>query len=155
MNGSSAAAWEHLRAIVSPERYPRLVEVLSGQADERLQVELLRLLQSRFRPRAERRSVKRTGRLSHEGYDEVVLIRDISASGVRVRVPKQQPFDVAHAAFMTLSLKLEHAVHELPVTLVRVADTDPEGIEVACRFLNPEVDNAGIADRLRSLFFAK
>lgn len=141
-------------AALDPKDFPRLVELLAAQADGRLKGELSRLLQMRFRMRAARKAVKRTARLRYEGYDEVVMVRDISASGVRMLVPLQPPLDVVRATRMTLLVKMDNEVRPLPLTLVRVIGSSPQGLDVACRFLNPESENVTLTESLRSLFFA-
>ena len=135
--------------------FPRLAALLTHQKDGVLQLEVARFLQMRFRTRATRKAVKRTGRLRYEGYDEVVLIRDISASGVRMLIAPEPPLELARVSSMRLLLKLEGDVKELPVAVVRVVNVGVQGVDLACRFLNPELENAAIAERLRSLFFAK
>lgn len=140
--------------LLDATEFPRLVQLLSEQSDDRLAQELRRLLGGRFRRRAPRKRVKRTARLRHENYDEVVLLLDVSASGVRMLVPDKGPLDLSLAKQMTLQVKLDDRVHELPVAMVRVIGPKPKGIELACRFLNPEEENRDLADRLRSLIFA-
>ncbi len=134
--------------------FPRLAQLVLEQSDDRLAQELKRLLGGRFRRRAPRKRVKRTARLRHENYDEVVLLLDVSASGVRMLVPDKGPLDLSLAKQMTLQVKLDDRVHELPVAMVRVIGPKPKGIELACRFLNPEAENRDLAARLRSLIFA-
>lgn len=140
--------------VLNPQEFPRLFQLMNGEGDKDLQEEIARLLRARLRTRAERRSVKRTGRLRYEGYDEVVLIRDISASGVRMLVPADPPLDLGKAAAMTLLVKAADQVREIPLSLVRVIGKENNGMDLACRFLNPETENVALADQLRSLFYS-
>ncbi len=145
---------DELTNLLSTGAYPRLRALLESQADPALEAELGALLQARYKSRATRKAVKRTARLRYPGYDEVVLLRDISASGVRMLVPVEPILDLAQVNSMTLLAKVDSGIKEVPLSLVRIVGLERQGVDLACRFLNSAVDNGDLVDHLRSLFFA-
>jgi hypothetical protein len=132
--------------------FPALTEALRGRNGAELRAELLRALPPSFRHRATRHRATRLGRLQTDRYDEVVLMTDISQTGVRLRVQKDCPLDVNHCGTMRLLVSSAGAHHALPVQLVRVAAEDEKHLDIACRFLEPMPAPELLAN-LRSLIF--
>jgi hypothetical protein len=138
--------------LLSLGEYPVLSAALRGKQGAALRAELLSALPPSFRHRAERHRVTRLGRLHTEHYDEVVMMTDISQTGVRLRVQKDCPLDLTHSGTMQLLVSTTGGHHALPVQLVRIAAENDKHLDIACRFLEPLPDSDLLAN-LRSLIF--
>jgi hypothetical protein len=146
------AAEDAVDELLALGEFPVLSAALRGKQGIALRAELLSALPPNFRHRAERHRVTRLGRLQTDHYDEVVMMTDISETGVRLRVQKDCPLDLTHATTMRLLVNTPGAHHALPVQLVRIAAENDKHLDIACRFLEPLPDPALFAN-LRSLIF--
>jgi hypothetical protein len=138
--------------LLSMGDFPVLAAALEGKQGDALRAELLTALSPAFRNRAARQRVTRLGRLQTGDYDEVVMMMDISKTGVRLRVQKDCPLDINRAGSMRLLVSTSSGYHSLAVQLVRVAAEQEKHLEVAFRFLEP-LPSQEILGNLRSLIF--
>jgi hypothetical protein len=139
---------------VDGNRYPILGLALVGRNGPELRRELIALLSEReLRERAPRRSVYVMCRLEGPGYDEPVLVKDISASGVRFLLQSDVSLDVNQVGNLTLHVRTSGGPQALPLALVRRCGGDQRHTEVACRFLNPTPDYPQfVADLVSNVF---
>ena len=105
---------------LSADVYPTLAAVLDKDPGGHLRAELEQLLGHPLTRRAPRRRVKRIARLRSAHYVEVVLVIDISSTGVRILVQRDQPLDLAEMVRMQLVVMLPQGRRLLPVSVVRV-----------------------------------
>jgi hypothetical protein len=131
--------------------FPRLAAALGGPDGAELREELLRVLY-RGRRRATRRQVTRVARLQGPDYDEVVLMTDISTTGVRLLVQRDCPLDVNKTGALRLVVNASGQVAAFPLELVRVCANEGKHLDVACRFLEPAPWSDALSS-LRSLIF--
>ena len=143
-----------VRDLLSADDCPALNQALDGPDGERLGLELERLFGERMKVRAERRYVKRIARLQCGEYDEVVMLKDISATGVRLLVRGDQPLDVRHMLEMRLTVQLPERRCVVPVSLVRVCGKDGEHIDLGCRFLTAASDSDQMVGQIRNYIFS-
>ena len=134
-------------------RYPVLAAALSGAQGVELRHELVRLLAPQMHMRAPRRGLRVMCRLEGAGYDEPVLLSDISATGVRFLVLASVPLDLTHFGDMRLHVRTPSSLRTLAVALVRRCGGDDRYTDVACRFLTTEPDHAQIVAEVRSTIF--
>jgi hypothetical protein len=143
----------HTPAISGP-RYPILGMALVGKNGPELRQELIELLSDReLRERAPRRPVCVMCRLEGPGYDEPVLVNDISASGVRFMVQANVALDVNTIGSMSLRLRTPSGTKTLPVALVRRCGGDDQHTELACRFVEPTLEYSQIVSEVLSNIF--
>jgi len=129
--------------------------MLDGPDGERLRQELEHILGRALKARAPRRQVKRMVRLIGAHYDEVVLLKDVSSSGVRLLVRGDTPFDLRDTTDMTLVVKLPSGPRRLRVVVVRLCGQDGPHLDLACRFAaESEGIEAHLAE-IRSYMFGK
>lgn len=118
------------------EDCPRLQALIAGADGAEILSELRRLLE-RQHQRAPRYGKPLLGRLRTEGMDvpEVAVLRDISASGVRLQLPASAQVDVLRARQVWIEARMPgHPPLELGATLVRVAARRENGTELAFQF---------------------
>lgn len=86
-----------------------------------------------------------------------VRVHDISASGVRLTVPRSEPVRLDHLLEPELIVRVERdgerRLLQLPCELVRVAGFDPTFVDVAFRFKDIELDDATMFHSMRHLLF--
>jgi hypothetical protein len=133
--------------------FPVLAGALAGPQGTELRHEIVRLLAPQLHLRAPRRPLRVMCRLDGSGYDEPVLLTDISATGVRFLVLGNVPLDVTHFGDMHLHVKTNAGPRMLPVALVRRCGGDERYTDVACRFLSVDDDHPLIVAEVRSMIF--
>jgi hypothetical protein len=144
----------HRNPAIGGRRYPILGMALVGQNGPALRQELIELLSEReLRERAPRRPVCVTCRLEGPGYDEPVLVNDISASGVRFLVQSDVALDINHVGNMNLHVSTPSGPRTLPVELVRRCGGDEQHTELACRFVEPTLEYPQIVAEMISGIF--
>lgn len=148
-----ASAEERFGEMLPLDECPTLAKALAGPDGARLGGELERLFHGRLKSRATRRQVKRITRLQWASYDEVVLLKDVSASGVRLSIRADQPLDLRHMLEMRLTVQLPGDRHIIPVALVRVIGKDGGNIDLACRFLTDDPTRNRLVKEIRSHIF--
>ena len=139
---------------ISREDYPNIAAALDGEGGEPLRVELERLLQDRIKSRAPRRKAMKVARLQCVGFDEVVLIKDISTSGVRLLLPDGPPIALSQLADMRLLVNGGAPV-SLRVAMVRICGVDERHVEIGCQFLDSGVEHERAVTELRTLIFPR
>jgi len=139
---------------VDSGRYPILGMALVGRNGPELRRELIALLSEReLRERAPRRPVSVMCRLEGPGYDEPVLVKDISASGVRFLVRSDVSLDVNRVSNLILHVRTSAGLQSLPLALVRHCGGDERHTELACRFIAATPDYRQIvADIINNIF---
>jgi hypothetical protein len=151
VNEAEAAA--ELLASVTPERYPGLVAALHGSDGARLGAELAQLLRGRWKERAPRRAVTRLARLQFLKEDEVVLLKDISTSGVRLLMERHPDVDLANTPGIVLCVNTDTRCVILRVEFVRVCGTQGQHVDLGFRFLEPGPHNEDVVRNLRNFMF--
>jgi hypothetical protein len=134
-------------------RYPVLAAVLAGAQGGELRHELIRLVAPQLHLRAPRRNIRALCRLEGGGYDEPVLLTDISATGVRFLAQATVPLDLTRFGEMRLHVKMSAGPRTLAVALVRRCGGDERYTDIACRFLAADADHAQIVAEVRSAIF--
>jgi hypothetical protein len=115
---------------------PRLQALIAGPDGAAILSELLRLVE-RQQQRAPRYGKPLFARLRAEGTEaaEVAVLRDISASGVRLQLPTSAQLDVLRARHVWIEIRVPGSPPlELGATLVRVAAQRENGTELAFQF---------------------
>ena len=135
------------------DEYPTLSAALDSPDGEQLRVELEHLLGHALKKRAPRREVRRIARLRSSKYDEVVLIKDLSTSGVRLLVQGDQPLDMRDLMRMELSVKLPGGRRMVPISAVRICGQEGPHIDLGCRFLVADAGLAELVEEIRSYVF--
>lgn len=144
-----------LKPAEDPLRFPKLASLLAARDGDALRRELVELVGPSLRLRAPRRYVRVLCRLSAEGYDEPVLLTDVSETGVRFLVQADVPLDLTRAGHMTLSVRTTAGPRNLVIALVRRCGGDDRHTDLACRFLEVGPDHSAIVTELRSLIFGE
>jgi hypothetical protein len=139
--------------VVTPQEFPALYAALHGPQGEAVRGELARLLGERFRMRAPRRRVAKVARLQSGTYAEVVLVKDLSASGVRLLAPRDKALDLRDATEMTLTVRLGEETHPFTIGLVRLCGSTGKYLDLGCRFLGKGPEHDRIVHEIRSLLF--
>jgi hypothetical protein len=142
-----------LGSSIDTARYPILAAALAAPDAPALRRELMELLAPQLRARAPRRSLRVMCRLQGQGYDEPVLITDISASGVRFLVQSDVPIDLTQFDNMHLQVRVGSGPRSLAVALVRRCGGDKRHTDLACRFLERTSDHQEIAMEIRNRIF--
>ena len=145
------------------DEFPLLVDALNGPRGDALAAEMSTLIKRFRRDRAQRRPTKVFARLSVPSaedafHEELVVVQDVSRSGVRVAIPRSVSLDLRELATAHLVLQLgepgdEHPV-ELPVSFVREHGADDRYTFVAFRFEALDGNRAELLDHVSNLFFA-
>jgi hypothetical protein len=144
---------DELLSIIKPDRQPALAAALAGPDGERLRAELAQLLRGRFKPRAPRRPVTRLGRLQFLAVDEVVLLKDISTSGVRLLMESHPEVDLGALDRIGLTVNTDARTYALPVAFVRVCGTQGKHVDVGFRFLGSGPQHQDAVANLRNHLF--
>jgi hypothetical protein len=140
-------------SIITPERHPALSAALVGPGGDRLRGELIQLLQGRFKARAPRRPVTRLARLQFLQEDEVVLLKDISTSGVRLLMESHPEVDLTALDRIVLSVNTDARNYALPVAFVRLCGTQGKHVDVGFRFLESGPQQEDVVANLRNYLF--
>lgn len=118
------------------EGCPRLQALIAEEGGAEILSELRRVVE-RQRQRAPRYGKPLLARLRTEGseQEEVAVLRDISASGVRLQLPSSAQLDVVRARQVWIEARVPGSPPlELCATLVRVAAQRENGTELAFQF---------------------
>lgn len=118
------------------EDCPRLQALVAGEDGAQILAELLKIVE-RQHQRAPRYGKPMLARLRTDGADfaEVAVLRDISASGVRLQLPASAQLDVLRARHVWIEARVPGSPPlELGATLVRVAAQRENGTELAFQF---------------------
>jgi hypothetical protein len=140
-------------SIIKPERHPALAAALAGPDGERLRAELLQLLHGRFKTRAPRRPVTRLARLQFLQQDEVVLLKDISTSGVRLLMESHPEVDLTALDRIVLSVNTDTRNYALPVAFVRLCGNQGKHVDIGFRFLELGPQQEDVVANLRNYLF--
>jgi hypothetical protein len=150
---AALAAVPPTTGVLPGDRYPVLSELIDRADGAPLRRELEELLGHPVRSRAPRRPLKRIARLRAGAYDEVVLLKDLSASGARLLVPADQPLDIHSTKQMELVVRLPPGRLSLPVSVVRVCGQDRGYLDLGFRFLMAESELEALIPKIRSQIF--
>jgi hypothetical protein len=150
---SVVEAAEDLLALVTGERYPGLVAALHGPDGPRLGAELAQLLRGRWKPRAARRPVTRLARLQFLDEDEVVLLKDISTTGVRLLMESHPNTDLAALPSIVLCVNTDTRNLALPVAFVRTCGVQGKHVDLGFRFIEPGPQHQDVVRNLRNFLF--
>jgi hypothetical protein len=134
-------------------RYPILAAALAAPNAPQLRRELIEVFTPGLRARAARRTLRVMCRLEGQGYDEPVLIKDISASGVRFLVQSDVLLDLTRFDSMRLQVRIASGPRALTVAFVRRCGGDERHIDLACRFVAPAPDHQQTIAEIRSRIF--
>ncbi len=153
--GVSAAAelLDTIRTLLPEQTFPAIYQAMQGPDGERLSAEMHRLLSSRLLTRPPRRPVKRMGRLISGQYDEVVMLKDVSVSGVRLLLPGSESLDLNQTLNMDLEVRLPNGRHTIPLTLVRLCGRQGNHLDIGCRFTATGTQQEALVTQIRDHFF--
>jgi len=140
---------------LDPTRYPLLAEVLATPNASAFRLELMQLFGPLVRARAPRRSLRAMCRLEGPGYDEPVLVKNISATGVRFLVQSDATLDLTRFSKMSLHVRIKAGPRTMAVALVRRCGGDQRHTDLACRFLSPTPDHLQVVAEIRSRICAE
>lgn len=149
--------------VVGESEFPELVKALSGDDGEALTEELGRLLGKYWRVRAERRSMKIFAKLhvygSKTGLDEeAVMVQDVSATGIRVAVPRDAQLNLKDLTKVEFLLAIKEGDGRKKIKLsaefIRVAKVAEDHISLAFRFFSVEPEVAELLEKGSNLFFS-
>ena len=144
---------EQLLSIITAERHPTLTAAMSGAYGPRFRAELAQLLRGRYKPRAPRRPVTRLARLQFLREDEVVLLKDISTSGVRLLMESHPDVDLLTVPSIVLWVNTETQNLSLPVAFVRLCGMQGKHVDVGFRFVDPGPQHEDVVLNLRNFLF--
>jgi hypothetical protein len=144
---------EQLLSIITAERHPTLSAALSGTYAQRFRAELTSLLRGRFKIRAPRRPVTRLARLQFLEEDEVVLLKDISTSGVRLLMESHPEVDLLAVPSIALCVNTTTRNLSLPVAFVRLCGMQGKHADVGFRFVDPGPQHEDVVANLRNYLF--
>jgi hypothetical protein len=150
---SDSAEDEHVLSIITAERHPTLTAAMSGAYGPRFRAELAQLLRGRYRIRAPRRPVTRMARLQFLEEDEVVLLKDISTSGVRLLMESHPEVDLLSLPSITLCVNTDTRNLSLPVSFVRLCGMQGKHVDVGFRFVDPGPQHQEVVANLRNYLF--
>jgi PilZ domain len=139
--------------VLDPDNFPALAAALDRDDGDHLRGELENLLGYPLKKRAPRRHVSRMARLRASNYDEVVLVKDLSSSGVRLLVQSDQPLDLREMMEMQLIVMLPQGRRTLPVCVVRLCGQEGFHFSLACRFLARGADTDRMVQEIRNHIF--
>lgn len=141
--GASAPETPARRAL-SLEGLPKLQALVQGPdgADILLELERLVARQAQRAPRYRRDLLARI-RAGNGRPPEVAVVRDISATGVRLRIPASVQLDVVEARQVTLEMRLPGGPFvSCAAALVRVVERRDNAVELAFSLLRSGPDPA-------------
>lgn len=136
-----------------PARFPTLAAALARPEGKDLRREILAWIGPQFQMRAARRPIRILCRLEGPGYDEPVLVKDISTSGVRFLVQADVTLDLNRMAKMFLHVRVDDGSRTLAIELVRRCGGDQRHTDIACRFVDMVADHAQIVAEISSQIF--
>ena len=137
---------------VSDDEFPILVKLLESEAGELLRDELVRLLERRWASRAPRIRTDVMARIRSAQFDEAVVIRNVSSSGVLVLL---EPSSRVALQDKTLHLRVrsQEGLIDLPVDFVRVAVLSRGRVEAAFTFETLSDSQQEALDELSHLLY--
>ncbi len=141
---------ERLVDAIDDYEFPILAGLLRTDIGGNARDELIALLARRFQPRAHRTPVRVTARLVGLNIDQTVLLKDISATGVRVAIDKGVPFP-RKPGDVWVRVSTDDGVMELPLAFVRVVLTHVGEFEAAFQFDRISAKQAASLERLQDL----
>jgi hypothetical protein len=133
-NVEEGAASERLQL----DGLPHLQALVGGPQGDEILAELALLLgrQPRRAPRFQRDLFARI-RINPEQPPEIAVVRDISRSGVRLRLSASAHLDVMQARTLSIEMRLPGArFTTCAATLVRVVEHHKNGVELAFSFVD-------------------
>lgn len=143
--------------------FPGLVKILNGPEGDALGLEMGRLIGRFRRSRALRLQTRVFARLllpsAEEGvHEELVIVEDVSRTGVRVAIPRDVTLGLQELATAHLALQVgktgDQRPLELPVLFVREHSADERYTYVAFRFEDLDTSQAALLDHVSNLFFS-
>jgi hypothetical protein len=144
---------QQLLSIITADRHPTLTAALAGAYGPRFRAELAQLLHGRYKVRAPRRPVTRLARLQFLREDEVVLLKDISTSGVRLLMESHPDVDLLTVPSIVLWVNTETQNLSLPVAFVRLCGMQGKHVDVGFRFVDPGPQHEDVVSNLRNFLF--
>jgi hypothetical protein len=139
------------------ESFPHIAALLEGPDAETIKEELRRLVPRAWRQRAPRHSVRIMARLCVGTREEIVMVRDVSWSGVRVAVAPDFGLDVmerdVHFVIRVATPSGPETLN-LPAVFVRVASVEDGQPTLAFQFSEINETQAALLERLSHLIFA-
>jgi hypothetical protein len=142
---------------LAAESFPHLAGLLAGPDAEAVRDELRRLVPRAWRQRAPRHSVRVMARLCVGTREEIVMVRDVSWSGVRVSVAPDFALDVmekdVHFVIRVATPGGPETLN-LPAVFVRVASVEDGQPTLAFQFSEINETQAALLERLSHLIFA-
>jgi hypothetical protein len=150
---AATAEDDQVLSIVTPERHPTLTAALNGAYAPRFRAELAQLLRGRYKVRAPRRPVTRLARLQFLEEDEVVLLKDISTSGVRLLMESHPEVDLTAVPSIALCVNTDTRNLSLPVAFVRLCGFQGKHVDVGFRFVEPGPQHEDVVLNLRNYLF--
>jgi hypothetical protein len=144
---------DEVLSVITAEQHPALHAALAAPGGERLREELTRLLAGRFKVRAPRSPVARLARLQLESRDEVVLLKDISLTGVRLLMERHPEVDLSRQSRILLGVNTERHTLALPVAFVRVCGEQGKHVDAGFRFVEPGPRHEEVVESLRQYLF--
>jgi hypothetical protein len=142
---------ERLVDTIDERDFPILTGLLRTDLGESARHELIALLERRFQARAPRRPVHVKARLFGTNIDQVVVVRDISASGLRMAIEKGVPFP-RRPGDVWVRLATVDGLLELPLAFVRVVMSHRGEFEAAFQFERISALQVASLENLRDLF---
>lgn len=137
---------------ISVAEFPLLAQLLNTDAGPLLKKELNRLLSQRWVSRSPRLQAEVVARLRGDAFDEAVLLRNISASGVLLQVKPQAEITLDQGP-LTLTMHTSRGVVDVPILFARLADMSPGKFEVAFRFTELDLRGGVSNDDIRNLLY--
>lgn len=142
---------ERLVDTIDERDFPILCGLLRTDVGESARRELIVLLERRFQARAPRRPVEVTARLFGATIDQTVMVRDISASGLRVAVERGVPFP-RRPGDVWIRLATADGLLEVPLSFVRVVMSHRGEFEAAFQFERISAVQVASLERLQNLY---
>lgn len=147
-----------LEAIEAELEQVPVPSTMKARNDAQLTLTTLRPVQQNDRaPRTESTVFAKLVLKGDEDAAVTVRVHDISASGVRLTVPRSEPVTLDHLLEPELLVRVERdgerRLLQLPCELVRVANFSDTFVDVAFRFRDIELDDATMFHSLRHLLF--
>ena len=142
---------------LDPNEFPFLAKMLQSPAGIPMACELAKLMARR--PRAVRRNVELLGRLDGAGFQETVRLRDVSATGARLRMARRGRLDLMTTDTLRLRCRVlcddvsDCSDLDVAVALVRVVELSEDHAEFGFRFLDVGPAQRNILHAIERLYF--
>jgi hypothetical protein len=128
-----SATPEQVLGNVSVDDFPIIAGILATDVGPMLREELLRLLARQWEQRAIRRQADVMARIRSQDFDEAVVIRNVSSSGVLVQLEPSSRVALNDGS-LHLRVQTSSTLVDLPVAFIRVATLSQGRIEAAFVF---------------------